>query len=139
VDIVKLLKSQDENYIRTIRAAGLKVNSQDFTHFPHRQCTKRIAALKLELSNLINLLPTSHSSDAAEFDELSEAELRILHSVGLISSSSSGPSPASPTNWSRDNSVRVGGGGAHVVFVNDHEEGMWTSGIILRSTQQFDI
>ena len=81
---------------------------------------KRIAALKLELSNLINLLPSSQSLGEIDLEELDEDELQTLRSVGLISSSSV-PSASSKRNRSAENNVRVRG--AHIVFVDNHDEG----------------
>jgi hypothetical protein len=78
--------------------------------------------LKLELSNLINLLPSSQSSGEIDLEELDEDELKTLRSVGLISSSSVvAPSASSKKNRSAENNVRVRG--AHIVFVDNHDEG----------------
>lgn len=77
--------------------------------------------MKLELSNLINLLPSSQSSGEIDLEELDEDELQTLRSVGLISSSSAAPSASSKKNRSADNNVRVRG--AHIVFVDNHDEG----------------
>lgn len=83
---------------------------------------QRIAALKLELSNLINLLPSSQSG-AVKLNEPDEAELHALRSVGLISFSSPTASVPSKKNRSEGNSARLRG--SHVVFqvVSDHDEG----------------
>jgi hypothetical protein len=44
VDIVKVLKTQDENYIRTMRRAGIKVRARAAVD---KYCTKPFSARKL--------------------------------------------------------------------------------------------
>ncbi|KAI0322185.1 small-subunit processome [Amylostereum chailletii] len=73
VDMVKILKSQDENYIRTMRTAGLK----------------KIEKLKGQLSAMADLL-TPGSIDAEDAgDTLEEEELKTLREAGVIAGPSS--------------------------------------------------
>ncbi|RDB28757.1 putative U3 small nucleolar RNA-associated protein 11 [Hypsizygus marmoreus] len=68
-DIVKVLKTQDENYVRTMRAAGLK----------------KIDKLKSQLTALADLLkPGSLEREGAD-DGLDDEELEILTEAGIIS------------------------------------------------------
>ncbi|KAI0039097.1 u3 small nucleolar RNA-associated protein 11 [Auriscalpium vulgare] len=77
VDMVKVLKGQDENYIRTMRTAGLK----------------KIEKIKEQLSALADLLrPGSLGGlDESDEDELDEEDLKILQDAGVIA----GPSKSS--------------------------------------------
>ncbi|CAL1694034.1 unnamed protein product [Somion occarium] len=69
VDIVKVLKSQDENYIRTMRTAGLK----------------KIDKIKSHLSALADLVRPTSVNDEDETEEgLDDAELEILREAGII-------------------------------------------------------
>ncbi|KZT74980.1 small-subunit processome [Daedalea quercina L-15889] len=73
VDIVKVLKTQDENYLRTMRTAGLK----------------KIEKLKNQLTALADLLKrdpvNEEESDAGELDE---GELEVLREAGVLSAPS---------------------------------------------------
>ncbi|KZV94152.1 small-subunit processome, partial [Exidia glandulosa HHB12029] len=64
VDIVKVLKTQDGNYIRTVRAAG----------------AKKIDALKTELGAITDL----PAGDEWEDEDLSSQEKRALQEAGLL-------------------------------------------------------
>ncbi|KAK7064035.1 small-subunit processome [Favolaschia claudopus] len=67
-DIVKVLKTQDENYVRTMRAAGLK----------------KIDKIKAQLMNMADLLnPTGESDEDVE--ELEPEEIETLQAAGVIS------------------------------------------------------
>ncbi|KAA1468036.1 u3 small nucleolar RNA-associated protein 11 [Dentipellis sp. KUC8613] len=70
VDMVKVLKSQDENYIRTMRTAGLK----------------KIEKIKEQLSAMADLLrPGSAAIDEEDEEEaLDEEDLEILQEAGII-------------------------------------------------------
>ncbi|KAH9835906.1 small-subunit processome [Rhodofomes roseus] len=73
VDIVKVLKSQDENYLRTMRTAGLK----------------KIEKLKNQLTALADLLkrnPTAEEEGDAE--DLNEEELGALREAGILAAPS---------------------------------------------------
>ncbi|KAF7793402.1 hypothetical protein EIP86_004514 [Pleurotus ostreatoroseus] len=65
VDIVKVLKSQDENYIRTKRTAGLK----------------KIEKLKTQLTTLADLVKPLDEEDEEELDE---AEVNTLREAGIL-------------------------------------------------------
>ncbi|KII94110.1 hypothetical protein PLICRDRAFT_99416 [Plicaturopsis crispa FD-325 SS-3] len=71
-DIVKILKTQDENYVRTMRTAGLK----------------KIDKIKSQLMTLADLIRPIASKDEDGGDEeegLDEEELEILRDAGVIS------------------------------------------------------
>ncbi|KAJ3998576.1 u3 small nucleolar RNA-associated protein 11 [Lentinula boryana] len=67
-DVVKVLKTQDENYIRTMRVAGLK----------------KIDKIKAQLTALADLVPAEDSEE----NSLNPEELETLEQAGLISSQS---------------------------------------------------
>ncbi|KAJ3750658.1 u3 small nucleolar RNA-associated protein 11 [Lentinula detonsa] len=67
-DVVKVLKTQDENYIRTMRVAGLK----------------KIDKIKAQLTALADLVPAEDSEE----NSLNPEELETLKEAGLISSQS---------------------------------------------------
>ncbi|KAH7930498.1 u3 small nucleolar RNA-associated protein 11 [Leucogyrophana mollusca] len=96
VDIVKLLKTQDEGYVRTMRAVGLK----------------KIDKLKGQLTTLANLIsPDDESLEDGE-DALEEGDLETLREAGIIS-------PSTPRKRNRTrNHVRP----RHVLFVEDGED-----------------
>ncbi|GLB35943.1 putative U3 small nucleolar RNA-associated protein 11 [Lyophyllum shimeji] len=74
-DIVKVLKTQDENYVRTMRLAGLK----------------KIDKLKSQLTAMADLLkPPSLGEDE---DGLDEEEIQILTDAGIISGASGRSKP----------------------------------------------
>ncbi|KAJ4485900.1 u3 small nucleolar RNA-associated protein 11 [Lentinula aciculospora] len=64
-DVVKVLKTQDENYIRTMRSAGLK----------------KIDKIKAQLTALADLVPTEES----KANGLDTEEVEILRDAGIIS------------------------------------------------------
>jgi U3 small nucleolar RNA-associated protein 11 len=69
VDMVKLLKSQDEGYIRTIKTVGLK----------------KIDKIKRQLTDLANLVSSGHAVEDPEDEEpLADAELETLRAAGVI-------------------------------------------------------
>ncbi|KAI0825000.1 small-subunit processome [Trametes gibbosa] len=91
-DIVKVLKTQDENYLRTMRAAGLK----------------KIDRLKNQLTQLADLFKSEMSDDGEQLDE---RELEVLREAGVIP-------PESKKTRRKSHSKR----GKHVLFVEDAEE-----------------
>jgi hypothetical protein len=115
VDIVKVLKTQDKNYIRTMRTAGLKVGTDRRQNcLPCLTITpQKIDKIKAQLTALVDLIKplsfnTGSADDSAVKDDLDEDELEILRDAGIISCS------------------RLMGNGRkpkHVVFVDDKEEG----------------
>ncbi|TFK77309.1 small-subunit processome [Pluteus cervinus] len=94
-DMVKILKSQDENYVRTMRAAGLK----------------KIDKIKSQLMAIANLLKPGQGIEVDESDQLDEAELQVLTESGIISAKS-------------QSAIRRRRPG-HVVFVESEEQGTW--------------
>ncbi|KIK07518.1 hypothetical protein K443DRAFT_87077 [Laccaria amethystina LaAM-08-1] len=69
-DIVKVLKTQDENYVRTMRAAGLK----------------KIDKIKSQLMEMADLLkPTGAASDDEFEEELDDEEYQALLDAGVLS------------------------------------------------------
>ncbi|KDQ63322.1 hypothetical protein JAAARDRAFT_188910 [Jaapia argillacea MUCL 33604] len=82
LDIVKVLKTQDENYLRTMRAAGLK----------------KIDKLKTQLTMLADLVkPESFSED----------ETQILVEAGVIPAPTSSKARKNKTGKSRSNPTHV--------------------------------
>ncbi|CUA75231.1 hypothetical protein RSOLAG22IIIB_11592 [Rhizoctonia solani] len=91
-DMVKVLKTQDEGYLRTVRKKGLK----------------RIDSIKTQLTAMVDLVPTPE-----DFDDLDDDVLDTLRSAGVlpseISSSRKGKkkiTPAAPR---------------HIVFVDNED------------------
>ncbi|KAF8560170.1 small-subunit processome [Imleria badia] len=70
MDMVKLLKSQDEGYIRTIKTVGLK----------------KIDKIKRQLTDLANLVSSGHNvvDDSEDDEPLASDELEILRAAGVI-------------------------------------------------------
>ncbi|TFK99743.1 small-subunit processome [Pterulicium gracile] len=68
MDMVKVLKTQDENYIRTVRSAGLK----------------KIERIKTQLTMLANLMKSNDSDD----EGLDDAEVDTLQKAGVLQGSS---------------------------------------------------
>ncbi|KAH9065759.1 u3 small nucleolar RNA-associated protein 11 [Lactarius vividus] len=100
VDMVKILKTQDENYVRTMRAAGLK----------------KIEKLKDQLSALADLFVPStkdnvHESDNGGDTGQDEDELEILKDAGIVVRSSK-------TRKRRPSRHQA----KHLVFVENEEE-----------------
>ncbi|KAL0951485.1 hypothetical protein HGRIS_008172 [Hohenbuehelia grisea] len=74
-DMVKVLKTQDENYVRTMRAAGLK----------------KIDKLKTQLTSLANLIKSDHLEDedaSDNEDPLEEQDIELLREAGVLPKSS---------------------------------------------------
>ncbi|KAG8219633.1 u3 small nucleolar RNA-associated protein 11 [Butyriboletus roseoflavus] len=69
MDMVKLLKTQDEGYIRTIKAVGLK----------------KIDKIKRQITDLANLVSSGHTvEDSGDDEPLADAELETLRTAGVI-------------------------------------------------------
>ncbi|KAI0361469.1 small-subunit processome [Trametes cingulata] len=94
-DIVKVLKTQDENYLRTMRAVGLK----------------KIDKLKTQLLQLADLLKPSVLKGEDDDEELDEQELEVLREAGIIP-------PESKKSRRKSRSKK----GKHVLFAEDEEE-----------------
>ncbi|THH23090.1 hypothetical protein EUX98_g8089 [Antrodiella citrinella] len=98
IDFVKILKSQDENYIRTTRLAGLK----------------KIDRIKGNLSTIADLLGSASLDGDEDGQEngLEESEVEILRSAGII---------AEPTSTQgRSKSVRRKT--KHILFAESDEQ-----------------
>ncbi|EMD41851.1 hypothetical protein CERSUDRAFT_110409 [Gelatoporia subvermispora B] len=107
-DIVKVLKTQDENYLRAMRAVGLK----------------KIDKLKNQLSALADLVkPSSLDGGGDSDDELDEEDIKILGEAGIIASSGR-----------RRHSKK----GKHVVFVADEAEAREYASTSRKNTAQDD-
>ncbi|KAJ7631183.1 u3 small nucleolar RNA-associated protein 11 [Roridomyces roridus] len=91
-DMVKMLKTQDENYVRTMRASGLK----------------KIDKTKAQLTAMADLIkPGSVEADDSDAEEdLDPQEVEILQNAGIISTRK-GKGRAQPK---------------HIVFVQDEDE-----------------
>lgn len=109
-DIVKVLKTQDENYVRTVRAAGLKVRISYFSIFcnPFTKYLQKIDRLKNKLTEMADLMKPSSLDEQAE-DDLEQGELQTLIDAGIISGRS-----------------RPGRKGKHIVFVENEAEGAFS-------------
>ncbi|EJD52104.1 small-subunit processome [Auricularia subglabra TFB-10046 SS5] len=93
VDMVKILKTQDGNYLRTTRATN----------------AKKIDALKLELGSIAELAALGREDDWVE-DVLSGAEQHVLQEAGLL------PVPSSSKKRKRADPK-------HLVFADSLEQG----------------
>jgi len=96
IDFVKILKSQDENYIRTMRTVGLK----------------KIDKLKGRLSALADLVKPNSFEEDDESEELDEEEIDILREAGIFADTSK--------TSKRRNSKRKPS--QHIVFAEDEQE-----------------
>jgi U3 small nucleolar RNA-associated protein 11 len=106
-DIVKVLKTQDENYVRTMRTSNQKVCFLllDHTHLCSRPYSQKIVRLKAHLTALADLVKPLTEDEA--YEQLNETELKTLSEAGIISS----PSQISKTS------------AKHIIFVDNDEEG----------------
>ncbi|KDQ17695.1 hypothetical protein BOTBODRAFT_29854 [Botryobasidium botryosum FD-172 SS1] len=98
VDIVKVLKSQDSNYIRTVRASGLK----------------KIAALKAQLTALVDLVtPGRVANDdfKDESEEFNEEEVKTLREAGIL------PEPSKAKGKGKAKAEPN-----HIIFVDDAKQ-----------------
>jgi len=93
VDMVKILKSQDENYVRTMRNANMK----------------KIDNIKSQLSAMADLLKPVEGEDE---DGLDEDEFKILQDAGMVFKSS-----AKSKGKARQMEVK------HIVFVDNADQG----------------
>ncbi|KAJ6621096.1 small-subunit processome [Mycena sp. CBHHK59/15] len=67
-DIVKVLKTQDENYVRTMRSAGLK----------------KIDKIKAQLTAMADLMKSGSLEDEDDMDDLDDDEIKTLQDAGII-------------------------------------------------------
>ncbi|KAL6298684.1 small-subunit processome [Sparassis latifolia] len=101
VDIVKVLKTQDENYLRTMRTAGLKVLNALADPF----------AYGTDASQLSVLAELIKSNASGSDDQLSGEEMDVLREAGII---------AAPST--RRQRKSRSGTANHVVFAEDEAE-----------------
>jgi U3 small nucleolar RNA-associated protein 11 len=106
---VKVLKTQDENYLRTMRTANRKVRIIHTVLVPRSSSiyfpAQKIDKLKDQLTALADLVRPLGDEDAAE---LEEEELEILIDAGIVLA----PSRSKGKARAKD----------HIVFVNSPEE-----------------
>ncbi|KAH8119897.1 u3 small nucleolar RNA-associated protein 11 [Phellopilus nigrolimitatus] len=95
VDMVNILKTQDENYVRTMRAAGLK----------------KIEKLKAQLTALADLIAPHLLSNGEEGDDdkLEDEELDVLRQAGIIQESKSSKRKSKQAS-------------KHIIFVDNEDE-----------------
>jgi U3 small nucleolar RNA-associated protein 11 len=109
VDVVKVLKTQDDNYLRTMRMAGQKVWQTHLTALTLSNLLQKIDKLKAQLTSLADLLSPLTEQDAQR--DMDEKEIEILRKAGIISSTTKG----SNSKTSR-----------HIIFVENNDEGKQT-------------
>ncbi|KAJ8495639.1 hypothetical protein ONZ51_g1565 [Trametes cubensis] len=95
VDIVKVLKTQDENYLRTMRAVGLK----------------KIDRLKSQLTQLADLFKHDPLGEEGDTDDLDEEEVEVLREAGVLP-------PESKKSRRKSHSKK----GKHLMFAEDEAE-----------------
>ncbi len=112
LDMVKILKTQDENYIRTMRTRGQKVcvsqSGLARFGFNYLSFVQKIDKIKSQLTALADLVTPSLSSDPDGDEEcLNENEIDILRQAGIFKGRQA------PGKGQR----------SHIVFVSNEEEG----------------
>lgn len=85
--------------------------------------------MKLELSNLVNLLSASGHYDGLGENDFDETELNTLRSAGLLSSPASSTSSVERKHADNYTPFR----GSHVVFVGDMSDGKLASSLAIPS------
>ncbi len=110
IDMVKVLKTQDENYIRTMRAAGLKVLSQVYVQpLCLNVCSQKIDKIKAQLSDMVDAVTDE------DYEALGDGQTELLEEAGVIPKSKKGRRKSK-----------------HITFVKNEDEGMSTRFDILR-------
>ena len=116
-ELVKVLKTQDENYIRTVRAENLRVRPY-LLYSTGSQLSgppQRIDSLKAELTSVLGIgdFGNEESEDHDALDALGfgEEDVELLQATGLFQVSST-----------RFRARKT----KHIVFVNDESEGEFT-------------
>lgn len=107
VDMVKILKTQDENYVRTMRGSNAKVRSfaPDVGWSLKRFFPQKIDRIKSQLSTMADLVH--------EGGGVNEEELPVLEKSGVLAS----------RKLKGKAKARSRSGPKHVVFVEEGEEG----------------
>ncbi|PSS29580.1 hypothetical protein PHLCEN_2v2728 [Hermanssonia centrifuga] len=108
VDVVKVLKSQDENYMRTMRTAGLK----------------KIDKLKSQLTTLADLVKPNPDED--DEDQLNEEELEVLRDAGLVAR------PAASRRRRKSSS------GKHIIFADSENQARQYASSSSKATPDLD-
>jgi U3 small nucleolar RNA-associated protein 11 len=108
VDMVKILKTQDENYVRTIRSSNAKVGyfcvRRERWNLK-RAFSQKIDRIKAQLSTMADLV--------REGGDVDEEDLPVLEKSGVfVGRKSKGKAKARSVN-----------GPGHIVFVEEGEEG----------------
>ncbi|CDO75489.1 hypothetical protein BN946_scf184935.g25 [Trametes cinnabarina] len=111
-DIVKVLKTQDENYLRTMRALGLK----------------KIDRIKSQLMQLADLLKPGSLDAEDDTETLDEQELEVLREAGIIP-------PESKKARRKSHSKK----GKHVVFAESEEEARQYATSARKATKSEDV
>ncbi|KIK94110.1 hypothetical protein PAXRUDRAFT_33705 [Paxillus rubicundulus Ve08.2h10] len=113
MDMVKLLKTQDEGYIRTMRAVGLK----------------KIDRIKRQLTDLANLMSSADADEALEDGEepLVDTELEILRVAGVIA-------PQTQRKQKRSRPTP-----RHILFAEDDADGSKELGTVGPAELQGDV
>lgn len=78
-DIVKVLKTQDENYVRTMRASGIKVYNISLVVILITG-SQKIDKIKSRLTEMADLVKTQPEDET----ELNEDELKILREAEIL-------------------------------------------------------
>ena len=108
VDVVSVLKTQDENYVRTMRSAGLKVRGSTTPMYCLLTLViQKIDKIKNRLTTSVDLVKPTTSSQTSSL-QLDAQELEVLKEAGIIAGSSKGRRRRSK----------------HVVFVDNQEQGL---------------
>ena len=107
VDMVKILKTQDENYVRTMRSSNAKVRSfaPDVSSSLKRFFLQKIDRIKSQLSTMADLVH--------EGGGVNEEELPVLEKSGVLAS----------RKLKGKTKARSRSGPKHVVFVEEGGEG----------------
>jgi hypothetical protein len=118
IDLVNVLKSQDEGYLRITKTANLKVGVKlNFIWHFSNSAMQRIDFIKGELSKIVG----ATRDDAESCLDLDVEETRLLQQVGLLEA----PSRKSKRNFK------------HIVFVEDESAGSFF--LLCRFEGLFDI
>jgi hypothetical protein len=118
IDLVNVLKSQDEGYLRITKTANLKVGIElFFIWYFSNSAMQRVDFIKEELSRIVGA-----PRDNAELGlDLDIEETRILQQVGLLAA----PSRNSKRNFK------------HIVFVEDESAGSFLFYVVSRACLTF--
>lgn len=108
--MVKVLKTQDENYIRTMRAANIKVHTVIYSKTRQTliSLSQKIDKLKNKLTEMADLLKSSPLDEEEDLeDQLDETEIATLRKANILPE-------------------KVGRKRKHILFAESVDEGMCT-------------